>query len=135
MAAGAVEPFALFVDMPDRRHVQAPSDQLGPGRLDIGHAQLEALHGARLRLGEALADRDRAGRAGRRQLDDPEVVAGAVVDIEVEAALLHVERLRPVDIGHRDHDQFQREIHDSISLIVRFGQATGTSLAMSSSRR
>src|SRR4051812_18606289 len=47
--------------------------------LNVVDDELQALRGARRRVDEALPDRDRAGRAGRRQLDEPDLVADAVV--------------------------------------------------------
>ena len=56
-------------------HLHAPAGQLGPGRVDVGDDELHALHRARGRLGHALPDGDRAGRAGRGQLDEADLVA------------------------------------------------------------
>src|SRR5689334_21276731 len=72
-AAVAVLPLAVL-DEPDRRDVDAGIGVLLPGRIDVRDAELETLQGPRLHLRQPLADRDRAGGTGRRQLDDPEVV-------------------------------------------------------------
>src|SRR3954447_14424647 len=109
-ATVAVLPLAVLEE-PDRCRLDALPDELGAGGLDVRDAELQTLEGAGRQAREPRPDRDRAGRAGRRQLDDPEVVTEGPVDVEMEATLLLVERLRPVDVGHRDDDQLEREIH------------------------
>ena len=54
----------------DLAHLDAALDQLGAGLVDVGHDQLHALDRARRRGRDALADGDRAGRAGWRQLHE-----------------------------------------------------------------
>ena len=78
--------------------LDAAADELGARRLDVGDDQVRAPERARRRVGDPRADRDRARRARRRQLDDPELVAGAVVDVQGEADLVDVERLGAVDV-------------------------------------
>src|SRR5262249_45536385 len=53
------------------------------------------------------------GRPGRGQLDEAESVAHRHVHVVVEADLVDVERLRAVDIGHRDADEFNLPVHAS----------------------
>ena len=72
---------------------------------------LQVVQRAGLHLGEPAADRDRAGRPGRGQLHEPDLVTHRLVVIDVEADLL-VERLGHVDVGHGHHDQFQLHLHD-----------------------
>ncbi len=60
-----------------------------------------------------LHERDGAARSRRRQLDDAEVLTGAVVHVEVEAGGVGVERLRPVDVSHRDHHRLESPVHPS----------------------
>ena len=78
-------------------------------RLGVGDDELEAVERARRHLREALADRDRAGGARRRQLDEPDLVADRVVVVEREARLLDVEPLGAVDV--RDGDGDELELH------------------------
>src|SRR5689334_7596419 len=87
--AVAVLPLAVL-DVPDGGDVDPAADELGTGGVDVRDTQLEALQRAGLHLGEALPDRDRAGRAGRGQLDDAEALAGGVIDVDDEAALVGV---------------------------------------------
>src|SRR3954449_13208539 len=73
-------------------------DQFGASGLDVGDDEVKTLQRARFRGADALADGDRACRPGRRQLHDPEVVAGTMVDVQCESDLLGVEVLGPVDV-------------------------------------
>src|SRR3954469_10501025 len=52
----------------DLGHLDASTGQLGPGGVDVLHAQLHALHRTGGSLGDALAEHDRAARTGRGQL-------------------------------------------------------------------
>ena len=104
--------------MEDLANLEPPTGQLNPGCLDVGHDQVEALDGAWRHAG--LRDEgDRAGRAGRRELDDAKVLGGSDVDIDDEPNLVGVERLGPVNVraGH-DHD-LEPEVHDSTSCVWR----------------
>src|SRR4051794_23124071 len=56
-------------------------------------------------------DDDRAARPGRRELNDPAVLADLDVVVHVKAELLGIERLRTVHIRDRDPHHFQRPIH------------------------
>src|SRR5579863_2328171 len=47
----------------------------------------------------------------RIQLDDTEVLACAVVDDEIEAELVHVERLRAIDVRDGDDHKFESPVH------------------------
>ena len=86
--------------------------QLGPGGSHVRHDDLETAHRTRLRVGEPVADGDRAGRSGRGQLDEAELIVDLVVVVGVEADLVRVERLGAVDIGDRDRHQLELPIHD-----------------------
>ena len=81
-----------FSEVLHRADVDAGVAQLRMRGLDVGDDDVRPTDRARLGVGDALADRDRAGRARRGQLDDAEVVARLVVDVDVEAELLGVER-------------------------------------------
>ena len=59
---------------------------------------MQAVERARRHLLVLAHDGDRAGRARRDQLDDPEVLAGAVVDEQLEPDLIDVESLGAIDV-------------------------------------
>jgi hypothetical protein len=86
-------------------------DELLPGGLDVGHHALHTLLRARRHLRDAGAQHDGAGRPGRGELDEPQRVADLVIMIGVKADLIHVERLGPVDIGHRYRNQLDLPVH------------------------
>ena len=88
---------ATLAEVEQLAGVDAPFDELGPRGLDVGDAQVQAMERARRHL-LLLQQGDRAGRAGRGQLHDAEVLAGAVVDVQVEADLVHVEGLGAVHV-------------------------------------
>ena len=50
------------------------------------------------------------------QLHDPELVAEALVEVGVEADLVGVEGLGPVDVGHRDRHQLELHGHGRMVL-------------------
>ena len=62
------------------------------------------------RVGDALAQRDRAGRAGRRELHEAHLVAHRVVVVGVESGP-YVEVLRAVDVGDGHRDQLELHVH------------------------
>ena len=81
---------------PRRRRARRASARAASASVDD---HLQALDRARRRPSrQALADRDRAGRAGRGQLHEADLVADGVVVVGVEADLVDVERLRAVDV-------------------------------------
>src|SRR5207237_10103066 len=110
--AGRVLPClpARLAHVPDLAHVHAALDELIAGGDDVRYNEMQAAHRAGLRIGDADADGDRAGRPGRVELDDAERVAHLVVDVHLEAGLLAVELLRVVDVGDRDEYQLELEI-------------------------
>src|SRR5262249_54869159 len=73
-------------------------DQLGTRGLDVGDDQVQPLDGARRSFRDPLPDTDRARRPRRRHLDDAELIAGAVVDVQIEADLFDVEGLGAVHV-------------------------------------
>src|SRR5918996_5059142 len=74
----------------DLADLGAALDELGTRSLDVGDHHLHALHRAGLGIDQTLAQRDRARRPRRRQLDEANLVADAVVVVGVEADLLGV---------------------------------------------
>src|SRR4029450_2145997 len=83
----------------DLADVDAAVHQLGAGGVDVGDDHLEAADRARRGVGDPGAQGDRAGRTGRRQLDEAELRADAVVVVGVEADLLGVEALGAADVA------------------------------------
>src|SRR6185312_14290293 len=95
----------------------ATADELATYRLDVGDHEVDTAVRARLGVRDALPDGDRAGRARRRQLDDPELLVGRMVDVEVEAELLRVERLRAVHVRHGDDHELELQFSHSRLLV------------------
>ena len=65
--------------------LDAATEQLVAGGLDVGDDQVQALGGAGRRRGDVLAEDDRAPGARRRELDHAEVVTGGEVGVEPPA--------------------------------------------------
>ena len=98
----------------------APLGQLGAGGLDVGDDELQALHRPRRRLDHPGGDGDRAGRPGRGQLHDVDVVADPGVVVDGEAHLLAVEALGPIHVGDGNDHQLELPVHvPSFSWSVR----------------
>jgi hypothetical protein len=86
--------------------LDAATEQLVAGGLDVGDDQVQPLAGAGRRRGDVLAEDDRARRARRRELDDAEVVTGCEVGVEppTQAA---VKALGAIDVRNRDDDDLE----------------------------
>src|SRR2546423_5369676 len=103
------------IDEPARRlhrdlaRLDARCEQLLTRSLGVGDHHLDLLRAGRL-VGDAVADHDRAGRAGWCQLNETQAVVHPVVMVSVEAHTL-VEGLGPVDIGHWNGDELDLPIH------------------------
>jgi len=97
--------------------VLSRNEHADPGGVDVGDDQVEALDRAGRGLDDPDPDADRAGGAGRGQLDDPERLAEALVEVGVEADLVDIEGLGPVDVGHRDRDQLELHLHGGVSFV------------------
>jgi hypothetical protein len=78
-------------------------------RLDVGDNHLQALDGARLRLDDALAKRDRAPGVGRRELDRPDALTELEIGVQPPSEAL-VEALRTIDVGNRDRDDLELHV-------------------------
>ena len=87
----------------------AAIEQFLAGGVDVGNDQVQALGGAGCRRGDVLAEDDRGRRAGRRELDDAEVVAGGEVGVEPPAEIL-VELLGAIDFRNRDHGDLKLHV-------------------------
>ena len=79
--------------------------------LDVLDHEVHAAVGARLRGGDSGAEGDRGRRARRGDLDDAEALPRAVVDVDVPAERLAVERLGAVDVGDRQDRELVAERH------------------------
>ena len=97
----------------DLGHLDAAPDELGAHRVGVGDDQLQVVEAAGHDLRQPLADGDRAGRPGRSELHEPDLVAHRVVVVGVEADPLDVELLGPVDIGHGHRHQLELHVHAS----------------------
>ena len=78
--------------------LDAATEQLLAGGLDVGDDQVKALGGAGCCRGDVLSENDRAPGARRRELDHAPVLTVGEVGVEPPPELL-VELLRAVDIG------------------------------------
>ena len=92
-------------------HLGAAAGQLGAGRLDVSHGELQALGRARRGGGDPGAEDDRALRARRCQLHHPEVRTGGEVGILPPPQRL-IEVLGPVHVGDRHHHNLELHVHD-----------------------
>jgi hypothetical protein len=62
--------------------LDAATEQLVAGGLDVGDNQVQPLGGAGCRRGDVLAEDDRAPGAWRRELDHAKIVTGGEVGVE-----------------------------------------------------
>jgi hypothetical protein len=88
-----------------------PSDQLGPGGLDVGDDEHQVLQDPRRHVEHPAAQVDRAAGSGRRQLDEAPPSAKLCVEVHDETELLGLEALRAVHFGDRDRDHFELPVH------------------------
>jgi integrase len=109
-AAGTVDAGGALVVL-DLADGDAPLGQPGAGGLDVGDDELQALHRPRRRLDHPGGDGDRAGRPGRGQLHDVDIVADPGVVVDGEAHLLAVEALCPIHVGDGNDHQLQLPVH------------------------
>src|SRR5207244_8724084 len=114
VAVGIAEEYeAAPGEVLDLAHLHAAAGELRARLLNVGDHQLQAsVRAGRLRR-DALADGDRAGRARRRQLHEPNLVADDVVMVGVEASPVGVKSLGAVNIGDGHRDELELEIHAS----------------------
>ena len=91
-------------------HVDTVGDQRGTGLLDVGLDEDQAVSRARDPRRDALAEDDRARRAGRRHLHDPKVVPGNKVGIQPPAHHL-IEALGPIDVGNGQDNDLEFHVH------------------------
>ena len=96
-------------------------DELVARSLDVGDDQVEALGRAGRGRRDVRAELNRAPRAGRRELDDPEAVIEGEVGVEPPAQRL-IEALGAIDVGDGQHHNFKFHVHDSTPLLVSLSQ-------------
>jgi len=90
-------------------HGHTADAQLAQCALDVDDHQMQPLHRPRRLL--VPHEGDGAGRSRGGQLDHPELLAGPVVDIELEADVVGVEGRGPVDVRDRDDDVLELPVH------------------------
>src|SRR5687768_3000111 len=112
------------VEVLDLADLDTAPGELGVRRFDVVDDQLQSLGGPGLRVAtESGADRDRGWRARWGQLDEPHLVADAMVLVGDESGLLAVERLGAIDVRDRHVDQFEAVVHgDNEHTIAEMGQ-------------
>ncbi len=112
LSAGVVEHPAGVME--HLAHLDTTVYQLRPGRLDIGDDELQTFSRARCGRGDPTAEDDRARRARRRQLHDPEAAVTGEIGVQALPQRL-IEALGPVYIGHRHYHHFELHVHDRSS--------------------
>src|SRR5271154_5991621 len=90
----------------DLADLDAATEQIRAGGHDVGDDQVEALSGAGSRRGDVPAEDDRAPGAWWRELDHTEVAAVVVVGVQPPPEV-GIERLRAVDVGYSNDDDFE----------------------------
>jgi hypothetical protein len=95
----------------DRADVDTAPLEVGVGFVGVGHHDLHAADRTWRRVGDTLADRDRARRAGRGELHEAQLGCDPVIVIEGEPGA-NVELLRPIDVADRNGDQFELHVHE-----------------------
>src|SRR6266404_182944 len=115
--------------------LDATTEQLFAGGLDVGDDQVQALDRAGCRRGDVLAEDDRASGPRRRELDDAPIVTMCEVSVEPPPET-SVELLCAVDI--RDGDDDNLELHiDSRGVgrvVIRFELCGHSALLYGSNR-
>jgi hypothetical protein len=91
-------------------HIDAARDEFGARRHDVGDDEIESLRRAGCGGRDSLAKVDRARRARRRELHGPKRVTDDEVGVEPPAQAA-VEALGSIDVGHRDDDGLELQVH------------------------
>ena len=90
--------------------LDAARDQVRIDRVGVVDHDLQPLDRAGRRVSQTEAERDRRGRAGRRQLDEPDLIADRDVVVGDETDLVDVERLGRVDVGDGEDHQLEPDV-------------------------
>jgi hypothetical protein len=85
--------------MPDLTDFQATFQQMAPRSLEVRYDKIDVAKRTSRRVGNTLADLNRAARAWWRELHDAEHFVRRIVHIEPETNLIDIEPQRPVDIA------------------------------------
>ena len=91
----------------------APAGKVAADSVEILHDELHSLDRAGLAQRQALADHNRAGRAGWRHLDHTHVLVRAYVVVQVETDLPGVEVLGGVHVANRDWNDLKFHVHEA----------------------
>src|SRR6185312_12393701 len=95
-------------------YLQAPAQQLSAGGVDVRYHELQSAERTGSAVNEPLAERDRTGRARRRQLHEPQLVVDGVIMIELETHLVDIEGNRAIGIGDGHGHQLKLEVHRTV---------------------
>src|SRR5437588_459974 len=108
--------------------LHAAPGELRPGFPDVGDDELQVPQRPwRHLVDKPDADADRACRAGRGELDEPQPLPHRDVDIEMEPRLPGVEGNRPVDVRDRHPHELELEVQRiSSSCRVRSPSTAGS---------
>jgi hypothetical protein len=92
--------------------------------IDVLNVELDSFQAARLGVDITRGQGDRARGAGRHQLHEAVILVDLHVLLDAKTDLVDVERLRAVNIGHRNGDQFKTQIHcgSSCTTLTLIGQ-------------
>src|SRR3974390_841323 len=86
--------------------LDAATQQLSPGCLNVGDDQIQTLRGTRGRSSDVLAKDDRTPGARRRELEDAKIFTIAKIGVETPPKLA-VELLRTVQVRNRNDDHLK----------------------------
>jgi hypothetical protein len=92
--------------VPDLPYLNPTLEQLTSRSLEVRDGEIDVANRSGGLLGEPDTDLDRATRARRRQLHDPERLGRRIVDIERETDSIDIEPHRSINIAHRQRDHF-----------------------------
>src|SRR6185437_13034108 len=84
------------------------------GGVDVRYHELQSAERTGSAVNEPLAERDRTGRARRRQLHEPQLVVDGVIMIELETHLVDIEGNRAIGIGDGHGYQLKLEVHRTV---------------------
>src|SRR4051794_38949270 len=112
---GEVRSLDAAAEVLDVADLDTSADELGACLGDVLHDQVQAPDTARFTGVDVQPspEPDRAARALRSQLDDPDALAGLHVEVLLEAELVGIEGDGSVHVRNRERDEFQLHAHRS----------------------